>query len=293
MRQIKRDADRLRSYAIILSNSTFDKLVRAGDKNYVVSKWKKYDSTLDNHGNSPTFRQYFAHVYNTLKSAYRSEYVYKNIIANEILLGKYSVNSTTLLNEFRVGRSIADIVLLNGTSRVFEIKTELDSPTKISHQLADYRKVFKETYLVTHYSLKDRYLRIIGEDVGLIVLTKDFKLVTIRKAKESCHLDQHTMMKCLRKDEFTNIVKKYYHFVPATSAIRYYRTCQDLILKIPIDKLHDLVIGELKKRTIKQKSYFISRSLPPQLKYIGWCLDFDEEEYLRLHDVLREKINLN
>lgn len=47
-----------------------------------------------------------------------------NVIANKILLGKHSLNTSHMLSEFRVGYNKADVVIINGTSSVYEIKSE-------------------------------------------------------------------------------------------------------------------------------------------------------------------------
>lgn len=73
-----------------------------------------------------------------------------------------------LLNEFRIGASIADTVLINGTNKVFEIKTELDTPERLTTQLQDYYKGFSEVYVFTHYSLAAKYVQLLpAHIVGL------------------------------------------------------------------------------------------------------------------------------
>src|SRR4030042_4812846 len=41
-------------------------------------------------------------LYSKMSRHYRNEYVYKNAIANKILLGKHSLNTSYMLTEFRV-----------------------------------------------------------------------------------------------------------------------------------------------------------------------------------------------
>ena len=284
--------DQLRSYASILSNATFDKLVRHNDHEYVLSKSKLYDKGYIN-SNNPTYREYFRYVYDALATNYRNEYIYKNFIVNKILLGKYSLNTTTAINEFRVGKSIADLVLLNGTSQVFEIKTELDNPDRVINQIKDYQKVFKETYLVTHNSLKKKYSRIINAEIGLIVLTDNNTLTTIREARENTKFDNLSIMKGLRKVEFSNIVSKYYGELPKVSDFKFFKTCKDLILKIPSNDLHNLMMIELKKRNVREKQLLSSNKIPMELKHICLCLDFSEKEYSKLNTILSNKLLLN
>jgi hypothetical protein len=283
--------DRLRSYANILSNSTFNSIVREGSLKYVNSKIKKYDKEFVLN-NSPTYNEYFAYLFNSLSNCYRNEYVYKNLIINKILLGKYSLNTTCALNEFHINKSIADLVLINGTSRVFEIKTELDKSDRLSTQINDYKKVFNEIYIVTHHSLQNKYLNILEEGIGLIVLTDRLSLKTVREATMNSNFDNLVMMKCLRKPEYMNIITSFYGSLPKVTDFKFYSTCKILMQKIPTNVLHDLTIVELKKRVIREKEIFASPIVPKELKHICFCLDFDKTEYSTFNEVLLKKINI-
>src|SRR5581483_181282 len=69
-------------------------------------------------------------VYNAFETAfsflrregYRDEYIYKAALTQRILLGKHSLQTASMLNEFRVGECKADIAILNGTATVYEVK---------------------------------------------------------------------------------------------------------------------------------------------------------------------------
>lgn len=54
------------------------------------------------------------------------------------------------MSEFWVDMSKADSVVLNGTSTVYEIKTEFDNLSRLPQQLTDYSKVFDHINVVTH-----------------------------------------------------------------------------------------------------------------------------------------------
>ena len=69
--------------------------------------------------------------YSVISKYYRCEYVYKNELI-KLLLKKYGTRNSVYFNEFRVGNSIADMVMFNGESKAFEIKTEYDTPRRLS-----------------------------------------------------------------------------------------------------------------------------------------------------------------
>ena len=47
--------------------------------------------------------QFLDWIYNILFKNYRNEYIYKNVIANRILLGRHNLNTSHMLTEFRAG----------------------------------------------------------------------------------------------------------------------------------------------------------------------------------------------
>src|SRR5258705_3315018 len=130
-----------RSLSRIFTNPTFKTIVQTGSCSYILNKLKKYDSQLSITPGTQV-KDVIESAYAYISRNYRNEYVYKNTIANNILLGRHSLNTATMLNEFKVASSIADIVIINGTSTVYEIKTELDSPEKLNKQIENYKKVF-------------------------------------------------------------------------------------------------------------------------------------------------------
>ena len=281
--------NKLRSYANILSNSTFNEMVRGQNISFIKTKIEKYDRNIAKN-KELCYQEYFFHIFDSLKVNYRNEYVYKNFIINQILLGKHTLNTSNVLNEFRINKSIADLVLINGTSAVYEIKTELDNQTRLSSQINDYKKVFKEIYVVTHISLRNKYLSLIGDDIGLIILTDNYTLKTVRKSGINNEFDNLSILKCLRKSEYTNIILNYFGYIPQVTDFKFYSTCKDLFLKIPSCELHDLMMQELKKRTVKEKEILASQLVPEELKHICLCLDFNKNEYNILNSVLSKQI---
>ena len=280
----------LRCYANMFSTSKFYKLVESGDVSYISSKISKYG--INSSKPIKTIRDYLMYAYNSLLNNYRNEYVYKNLIINKILLGKHSLNTTTILNEFKIGKSIADLVLLNGTSKVFEIKTELDSLYRCNSQISDYKKVFENIYLVTHITLVEKYINELEPYIGIVALTENNTLRTIREStRHTENLDSETMIKCLRKGEYSNIIKRYFGELPETTAVKFFSACRDLFAQIPVETLHDMMLVELKRRTIREKEKFKSDNVvPPELKLLLWNLDYDSNAYEKLTDRLNASI---
>jgi hypothetical protein len=281
--------NRMRSYSSIFSSTYFFKLLKNGDYKFIDDKIRYYDFEKVG-GKINTYNDYIKFVYSELKKEYRNEYVYKNTFINELILKEYGLKDTNVINEFRVGNSVADLVMFNGTSKAFEIKTELDSNKRLSGQLLDYRKLFKESYIVTHENLLDKYLKE-DDNVGLIILkqtSRSLKMVKVREAKINNSICFKTLMRVVRTNEYKNIVKEYYGFLPEMNSFNMFSICEDLISEIPTDVLNNLFITELKKRktnTSKIKLY------QKELKQLGLAMNLSDTKYSELITVLNRPIN--
>lgn len=275
-------------YSSMFSPVRFRKFVENKDFRYIIPERKNIINELTS--KTSNFQELYSYIYKVLLTKYRNEYVYKNTIINKLLIGKYSLNTSTIINEFRIGKSIADLVLLNGHSRVFEIKTELDNLSRYKNQISDYRKVFQQIYIVTHENIYEKILKEIDSEVGLIILSKNNTLKTVREAIHSEeYLDNIIMLKSLRKDEYVNIIKKYYGYIPITTPMRFYSKCKDLISYIPTEFMHKFMVEELKKRTINEKKYFLDNNIvQPELKCLFWKLNFNKKQYEKYTEILNE-----
>jgi len=74
------------------------------------------------------------------REGYRHEYVYKAALTQKIFLGRHSLQTASMLSEFRVGQCKADLVILNGTSTVYEVKSERDSLDRLERQVAAWTR---------------------------------------------------------------------------------------------------------------------------------------------------------
>ncbi|RTY89318.1 sce7726 family protein [Flavobacterium sp. GT3R68] len=284
------ELNRMRSYSSIFSSTYFSKLLRNDDYSFINSKIIKYDQ-LKIGNDIITYHDYIRFVYKEMSKQYRNEYVYKNTFINELLINSYGVKDTVAINEFRVGDSIADIVLFNGTSKAFEIKTELDSNKRLIGQLSDYSKIFKESYIVTHDALIDKYLKE-DDSVGLIALSsnsKSLKMTEIRPAKINLEINPESIIRSIRTNEYKAIVNQYYGGLPKMNSFNMFDICSDLIKQIPTEDLNILFIEQLKKR----KSNTINiKSFAKELRQIGLALNIDDRNYQILFEKLNKTIQI-
>jgi len=285
--EIVTDISKIRSLSQIISPSNFKKIVREGDYYSTFYKIKKYTTVTDSTTNLDAINV----IYNSLLKNYKNEYVYKNILTNKLLLKKYSLKNTIALNEFNVGKSIADFVLLNGEARVYEIKTELDNLEKLEKQVLDYCKFGDKVYIVTSSKHVNKLIELYDNStIGIIELTSRNALKTIKEATSNeATFSYETLFKTLRKKEYLDIIEEYFNFIPEVSNTRIFKECLVLAKKIEISLFQKLVVNKLKSRNISNPKKIQDKEIPESLKHICYSLDFSKKEYEILNSFLNQK----
>ena len=193
--------------------------------------------------------QFFDLIYMILFRSYRNEYIYKNAIANKILLGRHSLNTSHMLTEFRAGNCKADVVVVNGTSAVYEIKSELDSFARLENQVKNYLKIFDYINVITSASQVNKLKSILPDKAGILLLTNRNTISTIRESKSNRkNTNQSILFDSLRKNEYVKTIKEYFGIVPDVPNTQIYKECKKLFSKIPAELAHDLTINILRRR---------------------------------------------
>lgn len=198
---------------------------------------------------------------------YRNEYIYKNAIANKILLGRHSLSTSFMLTEFRVGSCKADAVVLNGSAHVYEIKSKFDSLARLKSQVSAYKQAFEFTSVITSADQVPLIRDVVDEKIGLIVLTDRNQFSTVREA-QSCmgEVESELIFDSLRQAEYVQIVSQRYGEVPDVPNTQLYGVCRKLFCEMPADEAYAAFVRTLRMRgdSMSLKS-FVER-VPPSLK---------------------------
>ncbi|OGP63994.1 MAG: hypothetical protein A2169_00515 [Deltaproteobacteria bacterium RBG_13_47_9] len=231
-------------------------------------------------------------LYSKMSRHYRNEYVYKNAIANKILLGKHSLNTSYMLTEFRVESCRADVVILNGTSNVYEIKSEYDSLDRIQNQVKSYMKMFDMVNVITSSSQLSKVSSELPGEIGLLELTLNY---TIRTVRESTSLRKRVkpevIFDSLRKSEYLKIIKRKFGFVPNAPNTRIYGECKELFCRLSPEIAHDEMVKVLKQRGNKTILKDIISYIPPSL--IAYIIDsqFNDNRAKKFEEMLGKKLS--
>lgn len=275
--------DRLRSYSSIFSRKVFSSIIDFNDYSHIDWLYSTYDNTLYFN----TYMDYLRTVYSIISRSYKCEYVYKNEIINQLLLKKYGTKKTIAFNELKVGNSIVDFAIINGESKAFEIKTEFDSPRRLKKQMSDYRQVFNKCYIVVPSGKCPFYEKLIEPEIGIIELVDTKRRLALKEYRPAIpqnKIDINILMKCLRTEEYRNIVYSYFKSLPKVPAFRMYDACAEIIKNIPVNELNHLFLTELKKRkNIVPKLV----DIPKEIRQICLCMNLSEKK----RDLLINKLN--
>ncbi|PNU21644.1 hypothetical protein C2E25_01930 [Geothermobacter hydrogeniphilus] len=240
---------------------------------------------------STTLRSFFDTIYDALFHSYRSEYIYKNVIAQKILLGIHSLNTSFMLTEFRSALCRADVVLLNGTSTVYEIKSAYDSMGRLSRQLQAYRQLFDKVCVITAPSQVENVKQHIADDVGLLVLSDRNTLTTIQEPSSMKNsVVPSAIFDSLRRKEYEEIVRMRFGAVPDVPNTRIYQACHDLFCTLdPVDA-HDSMVLVLKKRGGSKRLNEFIESVPSSLKAASLSCKLSAKEQSRFSLLLNSVI---
>lgn len=145
--------------------------------------------------------------YEILLANYPNEYIYKNLIAKKILLGRHSLNTATMLSEFRVGNNKADCVILNGKSTCYEIKTDYDSLVRLEDQLEAYTQIFDDVYVVCSKKFANSILEKTDQSIGVLLLSDKLTFQELRKSNNKTKKNKKLLMQSLRKEEYLSLIK--------------------------------------------------------------------------------------
>lgn len=237
-----------------------------------------------------TYWDYIKYMYRTIRKDYRCEYVYKNEFLTRLLIKKYGTKETIAINEFKVSRSIADIALFNGESKVFEIKTEYDTLKRLKSQICNYEQLFDKCYVIIPEMALSQYLKVVHHNIGIILLKDEKNTIALEEYREALHneyINVDILMHSLRTQEYKNIVLNYYGELPKVSCFQMFDECTRLLKTIPNKLLKRLFIQEIKRRSSITSSL---NKMPYELRQIGLCMNLDMNSITTLKEILNRPI---
>ncbi len=214
---------------------------------------------------------------------YRNEYTYKAAITKKILLGRYSMRTSVMLTEFRVGDRKADMVILNGSSASFEIKSERDKLDKLPEQIDAYLKVFSNANVVASEHHVDSVLGLVPREVGVLILTDRFQISTIRRGVDDPkRINPSILFESLRLLESRKILKLLGHNLPRVPNTQERALLYDRFRQLRPQQAHKCMLAVLKStRSMSSLSHLVEE-LPMPLQALCISTPLRKQDHSRL-----------
>ena len=276
---------RLRDLSSAFSRNAFVDILTYNDYshfNWLSSKYSNLKCT--------TYLELLKKSYSLISKYYRCEYVYKNELI-KLLLKKYGTRNSVYFNEFKVGNSIADMVMFNGESKAFEIKTEYDTPRRLDKQMEDYKRFFDKCYIVIPENRLEEYNNIVEPSTGIITMNQEngrVLLKEVRLAYQNERFEPEALMSCLRTDEYKNIVLSLGVSLDGVAGYDIFKFCYNVILQADTDTLRRLFLCEVKKR---KNNTSLLRKYPMSIRQMMLSLNLPENKANKLLKQLNININ--
>lgn len=230
----------------------------------------------------------FNSAFEILKVAgHRDEYIYRAAISQKVLMGTHSLRTASMLNEFRAGSSKADLVILNGTATVYEIKSERDSLARLASQVENYKRVFAKVNVIASEGHIEGVLATVSDDVGVMCLSNRYRIRVVREAVDCpARICPVTVFESLRMAEGAAILQAMGVTVPQVPNTQRYAAMRDLFATLDPVALHVEMVRTLKRtRDLAPLGDLINR-LPKSLHAAALSVSVRHADHSRLVDAI-------
>lgn len=231
----------------------------------------------------------FQAAFSTLRrKAHRHEYIYKSAITNKVLLGIHSLKTASMITEFRVADCKADVVILNGTGTVYEIKSERDSLTRLERQISAYMNVFATVNVIVGENHTKSVLDLTPPEVGVMELSSKHTISTIRPGENKPERTKSdAIFESINLKEAQLILRELRLEVPNVPNTLLYDACRELFADIPGHVAHKEMVSTLKRtRKLTALSELVDK-LPPCLYSAALSSKIRRQDHDRLVSAMR------
>jgi len=228
--------------------------------------------------------EFFEAAFSLLKrEGYRHEYIYKAALTHKILLGTHSLQTASMIHEFRVGDCKADVAILNGTATVYEVKSERDSLTRLDRQIAAYATVFAKVYVIASESHISGVTDTVPDFVGILCLNHRHRISTLRDAVDQPErTSPGAIFDSIRVEEARAILSNVGITVPPVPNTELHGVLRRAFLKLdPIQAQQEMVRVLKRTRNLLPLSALVDQ-LPMSLQTAALSVPLRKADHQRL-----------
>lgn len=275
--------DELVAVSRLFSSSVIREMARKG-RSSLFARLAAQSNLVNSLSVSSRVYALFDSAFSLLKrEGYRDEYIYKAALTHKILLGKHSLQTASMIHEFRVGNCKADVAILNGTATVYEVKSERDSLARLERQIAAYATVFAKVYVIAAESHIPAVLKIVPDSVGILCLNTRHQISTLRDAVDQAdRTSPEAIFDSIRMAEARMILLHSGISVPHVPNTESHRVLRQAFVKLNPIQAHEGMVQVLKRtRNLMPLSALVDQ-LPVSLQTAALSVPLRKVDHERL-----------
>jgi hypothetical protein len=204
-------------------------------------------------------------VYDHLHKVYRCEYVYKNEILHKLFLSRHDPSRATVTSEFFVGNNRLDLLVINGTTVAYEIKTGYDNLERLATQTAAYLTVFDRVNIVCDPAFVERAKSLVDERVGVFSLTSQGTLRIERPwISNANNVDPSAIFELLRAPEYVRTIRRQFGVVLNVPNTERRRVHLEYFRRLSPSAAHEILVNALRVRFADRQPELV-KQIPPSM----------------------------
>ncbi len=225
------------------------------------------------------------------RRAHRHEYIYKAALAQKVLLGIHSLQTASMVTEFRVGRRKADVVILNGTGTVYEIKSERDNLRRLASQIDAFSRVFAIVNVIVGNNHVGDVEASVPDHVGIMVLSDRYQVKTLKPAMEDPkRTDATAIFDTISQREADLILKAADKTLPDVPNTQRYAALREQFVTLDSETAHRGMVDCLKRTRNLRPLSGVLESVPDSLCAAVIATPMNRREHDRMITALRTPI---
>lgn len=258
------------SLARLFSNSTLTSLAAPESR---MMPGRSSDSIAGHHEQlKPCLSEFYDDAFREMSKNYRSEYYYKNTLVSKIIFGRHSPKTASAVLELPIGGSIVDLVVLNGTTTAYEIKSDYDTFARLPNQLEEYRTAFEHIYVVTSEKRVPEALNVCPPDIGVMAIRASGALKVYRKSRGGLgELVPEAMFEILTTREAVKLVRAEYGIEISAAPGDIRRICRSYYGDLPLERAHQSVLNQLRERGMRANFLVTVPAFPHALRAMAYA----------------------
>lgn len=238
-------------------------------------------------GPNATVGEAFDAAFNLLKISYRCEYYFKAQLISKIVFGRHSPRTASALLEFPMGASVADVLVVNGTTSVYEIKTDLDNFDRLESQLSQYGTRAEYTTVVVSDSRASQIQTVLPPWVGVLALRKNGALASVRPpiSRLDDVVPEH-QFQMLRTEEARRVVATQRDVDIKAPTGPAWTLLREEFQKMDSGQSNSGVVRELRKRGALPPLFAAADHFPQSLRALAYAQPLSRKAQLNILDEL-------